>query len=236
MRSLFDRSLASVDSRAMSDGGTAAGASKRRVAVRLPWGEMPQWLRRCVACDAPAPDDQIRIGATWTPGEDRDGWDFPLFRHKTIEVRAPTCTACAGALRTRRRRGRVVARIALVAALGLTLALVWRGIMYRDGGLLWPTGIAWAVVLLLAWVRDVPFPVELSERGEHQVQYEFRNVAYAQDFARINHAKVLERHGCGWEDASPLRSASADGAQAGSRKVGEEDVAWQEPRKDDETT
>lgn len=150
--------------------------------VRLPKDQVPKFPDRCVVCGREKPDGTVRVGtraigwwtwAFWVPG-----------RKFALDV--PACSWCAARLR-RGRLFRWLTLAALALAAVFTIAPFFEGVprpLRR-----WLVLGAVIVVLLpwFTWEVMFPPPIDLTAYGD-AVDYEFRDRAYAEEFAALNNA------------------------------------------------
>jgi len=148
--------------------------------VKLPKSHPPVFPDRCVVCGANHPD------ATYRAGTNAIGWWTLAFwsfgQRFTVEV--PACEPCCG--RMRRQRWVQLAVNAAVAVAGVAVAmslLQW----YRGPFKRWLVlGIALVCLLpVILWETFFPRPFDMTAFSD-TMDYEFRDSAYAEEFAALN--------------------------------------------------
>jgi len=150
--------------------------------VRLPKNQAPKFPARCVVCGQEKPDGTVRVSTraigwwTWTlwaPG-------------RKFAVDVPACSWCGARLR-RQHWFRWLTMLALAAAAILTIAPFFDDVprAFRR----WVVVGAVLVVLLpgFVWQLIFPPPIDLTAFSD-SVDYEFRDRAYAEEFAALNNA------------------------------------------------
>jgi hypothetical protein len=148
--------------------------------VNLPRSHTPVFPDRCVACGARSP------GATYRAGTNAIGWRTLAFWSfgERVTVEVPACEACRGRMR-RQRWVQLVVNAAFVVA-GVVIAgslLKW----YKGPLKQWlMLGIALICLLpVVLWETFFPRPIDMTAFS-HSVDYEFRDPAYAEEFASMN--------------------------------------------------
>jgi hypothetical protein len=148
--------------------------------VALPRDRAPRFPRRCVACGHPNPSGTARIVA-------RDGLRGAALWAGWYSVAVPCCPRCARSLQAWR-----LARAALTLLIaGAAFAVGILVLLPRWPG--WAAGLAVLALCILgflaqfAWGMARPPPFSVDPHDRH-VEYEFRDVALAAEFARLNGA------------------------------------------------
>jgi hypothetical protein len=148
--------------------------------VTLPRGRAPRFPRRCVACGRDNPAGSARIVA-------RDGLWGAAFWAGWFSVVVPCCPRCARPLQAWR-----LARAALTLLIA-GAAFAFGVVVLLPGWPGWAAGLAVLALCTLgflgqfAWGMARPPPFSLDPHDRH-VEYEFRDTALAEQFARLNGA------------------------------------------------
>jgi hypothetical protein len=138
--------------------------------VVLAADRVPRWPDRCVVC------------GTIGPGE-----TFEL-KEKKLELRVVGCEPCGRSLRTRRWiRRTIVTCASATGAIGAFVVARENGI--RGGKLIALVGALVVAGPILLLQKLSPLPLEVSD-GPSGIAYDFRDRAYADEFAALNEAKV----------------------------------------------
>lgn len=148
--------------------------------VNLPRTRTPVFPDRCVACGLPQPGYFIRV-STHSIG----WWTLVLWTHGArFSVEVPACEPCRHQMIRQRWVRLAVCGIFVVVGVGVAV--------YTLGSLHGPIKrwLALGIALLcmlpwFAWELVSPRPIDLTAYAE-TVDYEFRDEAYAQEFAQLN--------------------------------------------------
>ncbi len=148
--------------------------------INLPKGHRPVFPNRCIACGSPDPGSVYRVSTHAI------GWWTVVFMSwgKRFAVDAPACEACRRRLR-RQWWMRLAVNVAFIAAGILAAFYVLHGV---QGGWKRPVMVGIVIVSLLPlclWELLTPRPIDLTAYSE-TVDYEFRDPAYAAEFAALN--------------------------------------------------
>lgn len=152
--------------------------------VRLPKNRKPEFPNRCVVCGQEHPDSTVPVSTRaigwWT-------WMFWLPGRK-FSVQVPACSGCGRRL-WRQHLFRWLITIVLILCVVFAIAPFFADFprAYRK----WLILGAVIVVLLpwFLWQVFFPPPLDLTAFSD-SIDYEFRDRAYAEEFASLNQAKV----------------------------------------------
>jgi hypothetical protein len=148
--------------------------------IRLPKSQVPKFPDRCVVCGQEHPDDTVQVStraigwwtwALWLPG-------------RKFAVQVPACSWCGVRLRRQHFFRWLVTIVCAVAA----MVLVFPILEGMDRHVRKWVGLGAVLVCLspwFAWEIFFPPPIDLTAYSDC-VDYEFRDTAYAADFALLN--------------------------------------------------
>jgi hypothetical protein len=147
--------------------------------VELPRSATPQFPRRCILCGRSNPDATLKVRGHllrwWTVVPMLLVSLLSLWKPHSTDV--PACAEC----KTRFRRQQIVRPIVAM--------LVGVPVLSAVGMFMGPTVLTVLGVLLVCFLPRraiaVPPPVELAVFAK-SVEFEFKDAAYAQEFARVN--------------------------------------------------
>jgi hypothetical protein len=148
--------------------------------INLPKGHLPVFPDRCVACGADHPLGVYRTSTNaigwWTLAF----WSFG--RRFTVEV--PACEPCRNRMRRQRWVQFTVDAIVIVIGVSAAMSLLQS---YHGPFKKWLIlGIALLCLLpVVLWETFFPRPFDMTAFTD-TVDYEFRDAAYAQEFALLN--------------------------------------------------
>lgn len=152
--------------------------------VSLPRAYTPAFPDRCVACGRPGPD------STYTTATRSIGWwsVLPGWFGARVEATAPACEPCRLAMTRQRRVRQAVNAVCILAGAG---AAVWLLGWYRGPGrkVLLTGAVLVLLTPLMVWELLNPRPFDLTAYAE-TVDYEFRDPAYAAEFAALNRTEA----------------------------------------------
>jgi hypothetical protein len=152
--------------------------------VRLPKSQTPKFPNKCVVCGQESPDGNVTVSTRaigwWT-------WIHWLPGSK-YSVQVPACSWCGQRLR-RQHWFRWLTVAALVFAAIFTIAPFFEDLPRALRR--WTVMGAVIVVLLpwFLWETFFPPPIDLTAYSD-SVDYEFRDPAYAEEFAALNEMKT----------------------------------------------
>ncbi len=149
--------------------------------VNLPITHQPAFPDRCIVCGVKGPQATIGFSAVKNEAQG-PRWRLPFGRRYTVNI--PSCRRCAARLRRRRLLITVVG--AAYAVVSLSYAVYFFG-WYHGPFKKWLTvgvGLACLIPFFLLMILFRP-PVELTA-SDTTVQYRFRDVDYAKEFAAMN--------------------------------------------------
>ncbi len=170
--------------------------------VNLPKGHPPVFPDRCVACGADHP------GGTYRASTNAIGWWTLAFwsfgRRFTVEV--PACAPCRARMRRQRWVQFVVNVTVIVIGVSVAISLLHS---YHGPLKKWLVlGIALLCLLpVVLWETFFPRPFDMTA-FTNTVDYEFRDAAYAEEFAMLNQPPVEA-------------SEEAEGAARNSHRAGQ---------------
>lgn len=152
--------------------------------VNLPKGQPPVFPDRCVACGADHPGGAYRASTNaigwWTLAF----WTFG--RRFTVEV--PACEPCRDRMRRQRWVQIVVDATAIVIGVSVAISLLHS---YHGAFKKWLVLVITLVCLLPVVLWETVFPRAFDMTAfTDTVDYEFRDAAYAEEFALLNQPTV----------------------------------------------
>jgi hypothetical protein len=148
--------------------------------VRLKKSVTPKFPDRCVVCGQPGPDASVTV-STHAIG----WWTWLLWIHGTrFSINFLACTHCAGSLRRQLWLRWLVTFALIVAAVLLLFPLLSE---FRGAARRWLAmgGVIVALSPWFLWQVFFPPPVDLTAYTD-EVDYEFRDQDYAEEFAALN--------------------------------------------------
>lgn len=155
--------------------------------VKLPKTIVPDWPDRCVCCGKERPGDTLTVKTRTVGLMTLFFWWSGKF-HKTV---APACRECRADFRKSRLLSQFV--MLLIILVGVALAIWLLGFYYDGPGKKW---IVMAIVIGCATpyiLLQVAFPPVFDVTVfSKTVSYEFRDSAYAYEFAALNPGAEVE--------------------------------------------
>ena len=154
--------------------------------VTLPRSQIARFPDRCVRCIAADPGHSLEFA------ERSIGWWTLVFWMKgsRVRVEVPCCAPCRVRLKRQRRLRQVAAWLRVILAVFVAFQLIGFG----DGPL--RKWLVMGVALLLLtplflWEVFRPPPFDLTPYSK-RVEYEFKDLAYAMEFAELNGTDAVE--------------------------------------------
>lgn len=152
--------------------------------VRLPKSQAPKFPDRCVVCGQEKPDGTVRVSTRaigwWT-------WAFWLPGRK-FSVDVPACSCCGGRL----RRQHLFRWLTMIALIAVAVPVVMPFLNDLKGPIRKWVGLAAVLVVVspyFIWQTFFPPPIDLTAHSD-SVDYEFRDRAYAEEFAALNNSET----------------------------------------------